>query len=427
MSRDASSSKAPSFRRACSSRVVAPGDLRPADLLAAFFLLGVTYLVAGAAAGVVHGVTGVGQGRWLALHLAFVGGVSQLALGASQFFVGAFLATGPPRRWVVRAQLALWNLGTLVLAVGVPAGIAPAAVAGGLLLLGGLALHAAGLRAMQRRSLQRARWAVRWYYACAAFLVPGVGAGILLAGGTAWSSGDLLGAHLALNLVGWFGTAIVGTLHTFLPSLTETRLTFQRLEPATFAGWILGVAALAGGYGFGVPAVAAGGWIALLVAAGCLAVNVAASMRAGRRPPALPARLLALGQGFLLAGLLAAVGATLLDGAAAPVAASARTPLAVLLLAGWLGLTVLGSLLHLLSVLRRVRGGRGLPPPRPAHDRALVCAAGIGITTLAAAPALGAPAAVAPAAVTVVAVYGLLGTKVLYVAFEALGVTRPSI
>lgn len=95
-------------------------------------------------------------------------------------------------------------------------------------------------------------------------------------------------------------------------------------------------------------------------------------------------------------------------------AGSARTPLAVLLLAGWLGLTVLGSLLHLLSVLRRVRGGRGLPPPRPAHDRALVCAAGIGITTLAAAPALGAPAAVAPAAVTVVAVYGLLGTKVLY-------------
>ena len=279
---------------------------------------------------------------------------------------------------------------------------------------------------MQRRSLQRARWAVRWYYACAAFLVPGVGAGILLAGGTAWSSGDLLGAHLALNLVGWFGTAIVGTLHTFFPSLTETRLTFPRLESAAFAGWTLGVGALAAGYGFGFPAVAAGGWIALLVAAGCLAVNVAASMRAGRRPPALPARLLALGQGFLLAGLLAAVGATLLGGAAAPVAGSARAPLAVLLLAGWLGLTVLGSLLHLLSVLRRVRGGRGLPP-RPAHDRALVCAAGAGIATLAAAPTVGVSAAVAPAAVTVVAVYGLLGAKVLSVALDALRVTRPSV
>jgi hypothetical protein len=45
--------------------------------------------------------------------------------------------------------------------------------AGGCLLAIGLVLFAAGLRGMQRRSLQRARWALRWYQASAACLALG--------------------------------------------------------------------------------------------------------------------------------------------------------------------------------------------------------------------------------------------------------------
>jgi hypothetical protein len=68
--------------------------------------------------------------------------------------------------------------------------------------------------------------------------------------GVPWSAGSLLGAHMTLNLAGWFGTAIVGTLHTFFPSLTQTHLRFAALQRPTFAGWTLGTAALATGYGF---------------------------------------------------------------------------------------------------------------------------------------------------------------------------------
>jgi hypothetical protein len=59
--------------------------LRPSDLLAAFFATGIAFLLAGAAVAVVHATTGWVAGHWLALHLVFVGGVSQLVLGAGQF------------------------------------------------------------------------------------------------------------------------------------------------------------------------------------------------------------------------------------------------------------------------------------------------------------------------------------------------------
>jgi hypothetical protein len=45
---------------------------------------------------------------------------------------------------------------------------------------------------------------------------------------------------LALNLAGRLGTAIVGTLHTFFPSLTQTRLRLPRLQAPTFVAWLFG-------------------------------------------------------------------------------------------------------------------------------------------------------------------------------------------
>src|SRR6185312_15106081 len=148
---------------------------------------------------------------------------------------------------------------------------------GAVLIAVGLGLFAAALRVMQRRSLQRARWAVRWYQACAACLGLGALIGVLLARGTTWAAGSLVGAHLALNLGGWLGMAIVGTLHTFFPSLTQTQLRLPGLQGPTFVAWLLGVAQLAFGAAFGVHAVVASGWLSLGLAACLLATNLAAS------------------------------------------------------------------------------------------------------------------------------------------------------
>jgi hypothetical protein len=96
------------------------GDLRPTDVVGSFFICGIAFLLAAAVAALIQAAAPWAWGRWLALHLAFVGGVSQLVLGASQFFAGAFLATDPPPRRLVRAELAAWNLGAVILAIAIP-------------------------------------------------------------------------------------------------------------------------------------------------------------------------------------------------------------------------------------------------------------------------------------------------------------------
>lgn len=399
-------------------------ELRPSDLLATFFALGIAFLTAAAVAAILHAATGWVDGHWLALHLAFVGGVSQLVLGAGQFFAAAFLATAPPRRSLVRLQLATWNAGTVFVAAGVPSGLDAATVVGAGLLAGGLAAFVAGLRDMRRRSLQRAPWAVRWYEACTLCLGTGVLAGVLLATGTAWPSGNLLGAHMTLNLAGWFGTAIVGTLHTFFPSLTQTRLRFPALQPPAFAAWTIGTAALAAGYAIAVGPLVIAGWAALALASALLGANLAASLRLAPAAVALPARLIAAAQGCLVLALIVALVDAIGGDATAGPAGGTRAALAILLLPGWLGLTVTGSLLHLLALLARVRDlTRPLPAARPGRDRPLVVATVLAVLALAAARSAHAAPVDAIALVALVLVYGVLG---VLVASRAAGAVFPA-
>jgi len=150
-----------SRRRHCTRRSTAPGAPGPSDLLASFSAAAICALLLAAVAAIASTVTGLDWLHWTAVHLALLGGVSQLVLGAGQFFSCAFLATDPPSRRLIGAQLLAWNAGTALVVVGVPTATTPLVNAGGCLLAVGLVLFAAGLRGMQRRSLQRARWALR--------------------------------------------------------------------------------------------------------------------------------------------------------------------------------------------------------------------------------------------------------------------------
>jgi hypothetical protein len=411
-------------RRRCRSRPISPGSPRPSQLVAVFFAAALLMLVAAAVAGVADAISGRPWLHWLALHLALLGGVSQLVLGAGQFFVCAFLATDPPPRRLVRAQLASWNAGTVLVAVGVPTGVSGLVDAGAALVAAGLVLFALALRGMQRTSLQRAPWAVRWYLTCAVCLALGALVGALLARGTAWSHGSLLGAHLALNLGGWLGMAIVGTLHTFFPSLTQTRLRHARLQAPAYWLWLAGVALLAGGAAGGSQAVVAAGWLGLALAACALSINLLASLRDSEVSLTLPARLIALAQCFLVAGLVTAFVATVRDGFGAAFVGEARGALAALLIAGWIGLTVSGALLHLLAVVARVRHFTlAMPRPRPVRDRALSGVATIAIAALALSRGAGPDGLGGPAEVALLAVAAALAAQLLPLAYRAL---RPS-
>ncbi|MEZ5077562.1 MAG: hypothetical protein R2725_08980 [Solirubrobacterales bacterium] len=405
------------------------GDLRPTDVVGSFFICGIAFLVAAAVAGLIDAVSPWPWGRWLALHLAFVGGVSQLVLGASQFFAGAFLATDPPPRRLVRAELLAWNAGAILLAFAVPrAGDAAVALAVALLALS-LVLWGIAIATMWRRSLRRSPWAVAWYCAGTLFLGVGVIAGALLANGVAWTHGNLLGAHMALNLAGWFGASIVGTLHTFYPSLTQTQLRFPRLQGLAFAAWSGGVAALAVGYGWALDPLAVAGWLALCLGALALLANVAASLRAASRPLSLAARIVGAAQPFLLAALVVASVSALRHGSAQALVGTPRATVGTLLVAGWIGLTVLGSLLHLLAVVVRVRGGftARMPAPRPLLDAAIAALASVAIAALALAQATGSGLLRGPAQAMLLAVYAVLAARVAQLAGRVLIRARPSI
>jgi len=405
----------------CRRRAIPPGSQRPSQLVAVFFAVAMLMLIAAAAAGVADALTGLSWLHWLALHLALLGGVSQLILGAGQFFVCAYLATDPPARRLVRAQLVTWNAGTALVAVGVPTGVSGLADAGVALVCAGLVLFVQALRGMQRKSLQRAPWAARWYMTCAACLALGALVGALLARGTPWSHGSLLGAHLALNIGGWLGMAIVGTLHTFFPSLTQTRLRHAWLQAPTFWLWLLGVALLAAGAAGGSQAVVALGWLGLALAACGLSINLVASLRSADATLTLPARLIALAQCFLVAGLVVAFAATLRDGFGAAFVGNARGALASLLIAGWIGLTVTGALLHLFAVVGRVRHfAPAMPTPRPLRDRALSVAAALAVAALALSHGGGLGDLARPAAVVLIAVMAALSSELVPLAWRAL-------
>lgn len=154
------------------------------------------------------------------------------------------------------------------------------------------------------------------------------------------------------------------------------------------------------------------GWTALTVAAVLLWVNLVASLRASPTGLSLPARLLVAAHGCLVLGLaVALVGALVGHGTSQPLG-SARVALAVLLLPGWLGLTVLGSLLHLLAVLVRVRDFRqSLPTSAPV--RALVGIALAGVLGLAIARSHGLAVLDVAATGALLAAYLVLGAMVI--------------
>ena len=382
-------------------------------MIGAYFLAGIAMLLAGVVAAFVNAVDPWAWGRWLALHLIFVGGISQLVLGASQFFVGAFLATDPPGRGRIRAQLGCWNLGAVLLAIAVPIGSKPLVWLAVACLLAGLLLYGSGLLAMRRDSLQAAPWATRWYLAAAGALGFGIVAGILLATHVVWAHGDLLGAHMALNVAGWFGTAIVGTLHTFYPSLTGTRLRHPRLERMTFAAWTGGIAVLATSLAISDHVGAVAGWLLLLAAAVMLMVNLLASARTAQQHSAA-ACLVGGAQAFLVAATFAGLALTVGGEPWTALLGEQRVMVAALAVAGWIGLTVAGSLLHLLALMARVR--RLDRPARPATRERLTVLAGVAV----AAGVLGAVAGLGVgAALLLTGGYAILGSRIAVLAARA--------
>lgn len=168
----------------------------------------------------------VPDSRWLMVHLVLLGAVTHSIMVWSTHFSQALLRSAPTvddRRQQSR-RLVLLLVGTCLTLVGVPTATWWLTAAGASLVVIAVLWHAVQLVRRLRASLPgRFRVTVRYYLAAAACLAVGVGVGATLAFGLDEAThGRLLLAHVSVNVLGWVGLTVTGTLLTLWPTMLRT-------------------------------------------------------------------------------------------------------------------------------------------------------------------------------------------------------------
>ncbi|MBG0830116.1 multicopper oxidase domain-containing protein [Planomonospora sp. ID67723] len=322
----------------------APWHLRANALVVAW--LGLT--VAAAAVG-----DGLPAPRWLLIHVFLLGAVSTAILIWSEHFAVALLrARTPEPRWSL-SRLALLNAATAAVLYGVTAGPAAVAVAGAGVIVAVVLWHAAALVRLTRRALPgRFGHVIAWYVCAAGALAAGGTLGGLLAAhvGHGAVHERLHAAHAQVNLLGWVGLTVLGTLFTLWPTVLRTRVP-ERTRLASLAGLRLavpGLALLTGGLLADLRWVAAAGVAAYAAGAAAALLPLVEALRA-RRPHTGAAWM--LGAGVVWFEVALAADVVVVATRPAGGVAAALEPLLPLVLAGFVGQVLLGSLLHLLPAV----------------------------------------------------------------------------
>jgi nitrite reductase (NO-forming) len=247
----------------------------------------VLWLVTLVASTLVHPV--LPAPRWLMIHLLLLGALGHALLVWTRHFAEALLhvPARPGDRQVQSARLVLFNAGVVGVVVGVLGDLWPVTVAGATAVGSAVLWHGGDLARLARRALP-GRWAftVRYYLAAACFLPLGAALGTLLARGPADPlATQVTLAHAAINLLGWVGVSVAGTIVTLWPTLLRTRIATgsEAVARRTLPVLVASVVVTAGGALAGLLPVAATGLTGYLVGLGMIAPLL---IDAGRRRPA---------------------------------------------------------------------------------------------------------------------------------------------
>ena len=169
-------------------------------------------------------------GPWLMVHLLLLGALSTAILVWSQHFADSLLKnTAPGGRAWLGVRLTVHTIGAAMVMIGITAPSWHVVLTGGILVGANAALHAV-LLVRQLRGALPARFAplVRYYIAASGCLVAGVTLGILMAHPASTAGGEyyerLYIGHLGLNLLGWVGLTVIGTVALLLPTVLHSRV-----------------------------------------------------------------------------------------------------------------------------------------------------------------------------------------------------------
>lgn len=314
----------PTYRRLSSAET--PGAYRRRRRHAVVAIVIAGYLLASGVAVAAHGI--LAMPGWLALHLLVLGAASNAVLVYSRHFAQALLHVRPASEWPASARLAVFNLGTVAVLLGMSIPETWLAVTGAVLVVGAVIGHTASLVAMARAaSLSGRLRVVVWYYVGAgvALLIGGSLGGVLTGGvvrSAPWEHAVRL-AHAHLNLLGWLGLVVIGTLFMLWPAVLRTRMadtapqTARRVLGIMTAGLSVAVTgALLTGPAGAAHWLAAAGMAAYTGGVAYALLPAIREMRAKPPRSAAPVALLA-GYGWLLAALAIDVAGLVLGPASA--------------------------------------------------------------------------------------------------------------
>ncbi|NUW35709.1 multicopper oxidase domain-containing protein [Nonomuraea sp. SMC257] len=357
--------------------------------------------------------------RWLLVHVFLLGAVGTAILIWSEHFTVALLRVRTPPRRGSLTRLAALNAATVAVLAGVSAGPWPVAAGGAGLMVGVVLWHGTVLVLLVRRALPgRFGHVIGWYVAAAGALAAGGVLGGLLSAhlGHGALHERLHAAHAEVNVFGWVGLTVLGTLFTLWPTVLRTRMS-ERTRRASRVGLGLAVPGLA----VAVAGLAGGWrWVAfaglVVYAAGGLAALVPLAEALRRKQPHTGASW-TLAAAIVWFEVALAADLVVVATRRAHEVAAALDSLLPLVLVGFVAQTLLGSLLHLLPA---VLGGG------PARFKANAALLERGWAARLAALNLGVPLLVLPVPrpVTLLGWALVLGSVVAFVVLALTALTR---
>ena len=265
------------------------------------------------------------QPLWTMIHVVTLGVLSNAILQWSWYFARALLhlpagdhrSSRDARARSVAFNIALVGLVAAMWTASTWGTVVGAGAVGTVIAWHGLAL----VQAARTRLASRFAVVIRYYVAAAGFLVVGcvlagfVTVAMFAQGAPAWllaARDDLTLAHALVNVGGWVGLSMAGTLVTLGPTMLRTRM-----DPGAVGSAVGALPWLAGGIVLAATA-AAFGWtpgigLGLLVFAGAAAVGIVVPLvreARAKAPRTYATWTTSAGLGWVLVGLVAvAVGA----------------------------------------------------------------------------------------------------------------------
>ncbi|SES48746.1 nitrite reductase (NO-forming) [Pedococcus cremeus] len=298
----------------------------------------------------------VPESRWLLVHLLLLGAVTNAVFVWSAHFADALLKNPSPSRRGQVVRLVVLNAGVLAVVAGIVTGTWTLTLAGAVGVGGAAAAHGVAIALQGHRALpSRFGASVRYYVAASACLPVGAALGTLLARHLGeLLHGRLVLAHVAVNVLGWLGLTVLGTLLTLWPTILRTRIAegaerqSRQALPVLVVSLVLVIAAALAGVRV-VTGVALLGYLA----AALWSLRPMLSAARAKPPQTYAAWSVLAAVAWLAVSLAWLAGLVLLapDWAAA---GEATHRVAVPLAAGFAAQVLLGALTYLLPV---VRGG----------------------------------------------------------------------